>query len=181
MDCPHCGKAFHDEWVETPSGKFLPDSKRWQMRVTVCPACSKETVELQKVHYTNNNIWELEGAPLRSFPSSTFRKPTPPEVPANIKADYEDACKVLQISSKASAALSGRLDASSRLGSVRTTRKRPTSASLEWSTKPSRPGTSRTPLLASAYPKQHANVRLDPWSSRKGCLNAARKCGTWEG
>ena len=44
----------------------------------------------------------------RVFLTNTFRKPTPQEVPSDIKEDYEEACKVLPMSNKASAALSRR-------------------------------------------------------------------------
>jgi hypothetical protein len=44
----------------------------------------------------------------RAYPTNTFRKPTPKEVPAHIKEDYEESCRVLPISQKASAALSRR-------------------------------------------------------------------------
>jgi hypothetical protein len=40
------------------------------------------------------------------FPSGSNRGPVPPQVPANIAADYLEACQVLPISPKASAALS---------------------------------------------------------------------------
>jgi hypothetical protein len=45
---------------------------------------------------------------LRVYPTNTFRKPTPAETPPHIKEDYEEACRVLPISHKASAALSRR-------------------------------------------------------------------------
>src|SRR5262249_19007780 len=44
----------------------------------------------------------------RVHPPNTFRKPTPAEVTGDIKEDYEEACRVLPISPKASAALSRR-------------------------------------------------------------------------
>src|SRR5438105_3322156 len=44
----------------------------------------------------------------RAYPTNTFRRPTTKEVPADIRKDYEEACKVLPISEKASAALSRR-------------------------------------------------------------------------
>ncbi|HXP04740.1 MAG TPA: DUF4145 domain-containing protein [Stellaceae bacterium] len=44
----------------------------------------------------------------RAYPHNTFRKPTPAEVNGAIREDYEEACKVLPISAKASAALSRR-------------------------------------------------------------------------
>jgi hypothetical protein len=43
-----------------------------------------------------------------AYPRTTQRKPTPPEVPDEIKQDYEEACRVLSHSNKASAALSRR-------------------------------------------------------------------------
>lgn len=43
-----------------------------------------------------------------AYPKTTFRKPTPSEVPSTIKEDYEQACAVLSISEKASAALARR-------------------------------------------------------------------------
>ena len=43
-----------------------------------------------------------------AYPLSSHRKPTPAEVPKAIKADYEDACRVLPTSEKASAALARR-------------------------------------------------------------------------
>lgn len=45
---------------------------------------------------------------LSAYPTNTFRKPTPKEVPAHIKEDYEEASRVLPISQKASAALARR-------------------------------------------------------------------------
>jgi len=45
---------------------------------------------------------------LLAFPKGKFRKFTPAEVPKNIKKDYEEACAVLPVSEKASAALSRR-------------------------------------------------------------------------
>jgi hypothetical protein len=45
---------------------------------------------------------------LRVYPANTFRKPPPAETPPDIKEDYEEACRVLPISQKASAALSRR-------------------------------------------------------------------------
>jgi hypothetical protein len=45
---------------------------------------------------------------MTAYPRATNRKPTPKEVPDDIKEDYEEACLVLPISNKASAALSRR-------------------------------------------------------------------------
>jgi Domain of unknown function (DUF4145) len=42
------------------------------------------------------------------YPRTTHRNPTPKELPDHIKEDYEEACMVLSMSNKASAALSRR-------------------------------------------------------------------------
>jgi Domain of unknown function (DUF4145) len=72
------------------------------------PACQNPIIDL-KEYLDNDGI--RKGPPiqtLRAYPRNTFRRPTPKEVPADIRKDYEEACKVLPISEKASAALSRR-------------------------------------------------------------------------
>jgi hypothetical protein len=110
MNCPHCGIAFHDTW-EIAGIKTYPDANRqnhrWHSRTTVCPTCFKPTIELYDHLMQGPNV----GPPilqLRVYPQNTFRKPTPAEVPPDLKEDYEEASKVLPLSSKASAALSRR-------------------------------------------------------------------------
>jgi len=124
MDCPHCGKAFHDSWsqvsiltirdapVQPGDGSLvaLRPCIDWKANATVCPACQNPTIILEQFRYDGipNTMPRAIGAPLRAYPTNTFRKPTPKEVPAHIKEDYEEACRVLPISQKASAALSRR-------------------------------------------------------------------------
>jgi hypothetical protein len=108
MDCPHCGKGFHDTWhfaevfVDTDTV-----SVKWISKVTICPACLDATIELSKHRMTSGGGWGM-GKVFRVYPNSTSRKPTPTEVPEEIKVDYEEASKVLPLSNKASAALSRR-------------------------------------------------------------------------
>jgi predicted RNA-binding Zn-ribbon protein involved in translation (DUF1610 family) len=109
MKCPHCGIAFHDRWDSRKLNSVTSPFSMWTAKITLCPKCGK---------YTINLIEELDpGEPgalwrtlqtLRVYPTNTFRNPTPKEVPEHIKEDYEEACKVLPISEKASAALSRR-------------------------------------------------------------------------
>jgi Domain of unknown function (DUF4145) len=108
MDCPHCGKAFHDSWnsVEIKPAKTIPDTE-WIALVTTCPACKNSTILLRKIEVKSPNQREpLED--LTVYPKRAFRRPTPEQVPPGIKEDYEEACAVLPISEKASAALSRR-------------------------------------------------------------------------
>lgn len=108
MDCPHCGTAFHDDWLEVGFRDFSKAHRFfWRALSTVCPACNDVIIDLTQLRTT------AQGPPalvrrFRVFPLSTNRKPTPKEVPEAIKEDYEEACKVLPISEKASAALSRR-------------------------------------------------------------------------
>lgn len=102
MDCPHCGKAFHEQWVQT----YLPHPAQtdvlWFGRIAFCPACNQATVDLKRAPRSGAS------EDLRVYPNSTFRSPTPKEVPASIRDDYEQACRVLPLSEKASAALARR-------------------------------------------------------------------------
>jgi Domain of unknown function (DUF4145) len=109
MDCPHCGKAFHDSWNDVP---FLAiGQKTWHVKSTTCPACLRPAIDFEiqsGVRTQSGQIVQKRDDTFRVYPRNSFRKPTPPEVPKNLKEDYEEACEVLPISEKASAALSRR-------------------------------------------------------------------------
>jgi len=83
MDCPHCGTEFHDQWTQTASGKPMPDGKCWQMFVTVCQACQKETVEVQRFQLDDDGQWLRDGECMKVYPSLTS-KPTPQSDPIGI-------------------------------------------------------------------------------------------------
>jgi Domain of unknown function (DUF4145) len=111
MDCPHCGKAFHDNWNGNPILMIDPDvipCVGWTEKHTVCPACKNPTIELIQWRQNRGPVGIDELQTLRVYPANTFRCPTPAEVPPDIKTDYEEACAVLAISEKASAALARR-------------------------------------------------------------------------
>ena len=117
MDCPHCGKAFHDSW-QSVLIVMIEQQRRpsigWTAKSTVCPACKNPTIDLLQLqhhgltHNTSNIPPPTLLDTLRVYPANTFRRPTPAETPPEIKEDYEEACRVLPISHKASAALSRR-------------------------------------------------------------------------
>jgi hypothetical protein len=109
MDCPHCGIAFHVDWK---SETIRPANNKyrtlWFAYVTRCPACEGEIIRL--LHYDSPPV-NAQAAPLLDFvayPRTTHRRPTPKELPDHIKEDYEEACMVMPVSNKASAALSRR-------------------------------------------------------------------------
>ncbi|SED16648.1 protein of unknown function [Rhizobiales bacterium GAS191] len=109
MDCPHCGKAFHDTWKEGHIVTIDPQSRAptaWTAIATICPACNEPTIVLRQLNAGFQPPKVIKS--LRVYPMNTFRKPTPTETPADIKEDYEEAGRVLPISNKASAALSRR-------------------------------------------------------------------------
>jgi hypothetical protein len=114
MDCSHCGKAFHDHWKSFGIGRagdqrLLDDDNSnfnvdWSGTYTVCPSCYNATTDLT----VTSRVDDSAAITVRVHPLNTYRNPTPKEVPGDLKEDYEEACKILDISHKASAALSRR-------------------------------------------------------------------------
>lgn len=107
MKCPHCGIHFHDNWEEqyvVRNGQNI----NWRYRTAYCPGpgCKKLTIEFGQPSTSGttagNWVWR------QVYPIGANRGPVPPEVRAEIAQDYIEACNVLLISPKASAALSRR-------------------------------------------------------------------------
>lgn len=74
----------------------------WVLIRCECPACERAIIRLQQ-QTAQGAIFDRQ-----VFPLGSSRGPTPTAVPPNIAGDYEEACNVLVISPKASAALSRR-------------------------------------------------------------------------
>jgi hypothetical protein len=72
-----------------------------------CPHCGKIVVSFEMGRWEANIFHKLSDARLL-VPLVGTRPPVPPEVPADIAADYTEAALVLSLSPKASAALSRR-------------------------------------------------------------------------
>lgn len=110
MICPHCGIHFHDNWdtraVVRGGQELVLGSNRWLYRTAICPGqdCGRLTIELGTAPYQ----LLVAGAFWQVFPAGANRGPVPNEVPQKIAQDYIEACNVLAISPKASAALSRR-------------------------------------------------------------------------
>jgi hypothetical protein len=114
MRCPHCTVDFHEEWT----GKFFSSSDKyrvsvpfrntavhWSYRTTVCSKCKDITIEIAPMSVDSETFlqnWRM------IYPIGASRGPISPEVPAEIADDYIEACNVLPVSPKASAALSRR-------------------------------------------------------------------------
>ena len=103
MKCPHCTVAFFDDWVQRGVA-YGSQPTEWHYKITLCPNCRRYII-LIGVETTYSNIiedWKM------IFPNVASRGPVSPQVPAEIALDYIEACDVLPISPKASAALSRR-------------------------------------------------------------------------
>ena len=91
----------------------------WSVEVHSCPECRKPVLSLIQSLLEPDSIPNVGFSVFRHpgddrtrksviFPRGTARPPAPPEVPANIASDFNEACLVLGDSRKASAALSRR-------------------------------------------------------------------------
>jgi len=103
--CPHCGKAVQFAvGDETPlrGQRGLGKPTGYAIRWVQCPACNKITIVLEQGVPSTDPVEQV------IYPLCTQRAPVPPEVPATIKIDYEEAAMVLPLSPKGSAAISRR-------------------------------------------------------------------------
>jgi hypothetical protein len=103
--CPHCLIGFANQWWSDPI-HFHPIAAKdgsWGYRATVCTSCELPIIELGI--YTPPKTFTGR---VRAWPKGTARLPLPPEVGEDFSADYKEACAVLEVSPKASAALSRR-------------------------------------------------------------------------
>src|SRR5260370_25952553 len=111
MKRPHCGIHFHDNWQSeyfSRANNYLAADFQgvrayWMYRSANCPGCRDCTSQM---------TLGKDQKPLADwrqvYPIGANRGPVPPEVPPEIAPDYVEACNVLAISAKASAALSRR-------------------------------------------------------------------------
>jgi Domain of unknown function (DUF4145) len=111
--CPHCAVTIQPT-PEIGILAVLPDGSVWFIWKNCCAACGEYIFQLGFL--ANNRaatiapINYLTHADVKYFvyPKSSQRPPPPKGVPADILADYLEACLVLADSPKASAALSRR-------------------------------------------------------------------------
>lgn len=112
MKCPHCLVEVHKDFakrdVQHFQGTFIANNSgnalsQWKTASMVCPACSKGIIQLLEVD-NNNSVRAL----MQVVPFASSRNPVPGEVPADLAEDFTEAALVLELSPKASAALSRR-------------------------------------------------------------------------
>ena len=113
MKCPHCTFAVHITWQ---AGDICKDSEwmRWSWQAATCPACDKPIIQMglyDRVQLqTREQLAKAQLVDVRLvWPRVAQRTPLGTGVPESLKADYREACEVLPISAKASAALSRRV------------------------------------------------------------------------
>lgn len=102
MKCPHCLHAIHIEWYFNSLGSDIDYD--WHFNFGICPNCKKSIIFLNG-NKIGTGTSETE---LLVYPKGYSRTPLDPVVPGIYSQDYQEACKVLQDSPKASAALSRR-------------------------------------------------------------------------
>lgn len=103
MVCPHCTTTIFWQ-VGGSHGMGSDQTARFMAEWAVCPACSRVIVQIVEYNIQSG----VEQRRRTVVPRSSSRAPAPQEVPSEIRADYEEASQVLDISPKASAALSRR-------------------------------------------------------------------------
>ena len=107
MECPHCTVTFHEEWEEMIHNPARDEKQELYWRVTICPDCKEPTMKIgmrkiSQPFLTNEDYFMV-------YPQFPKRSPVDDSVPEAFKVDYIEACNVLPISAKASAALSRRV------------------------------------------------------------------------
>lgn len=97
MRCPHCSINFHENWIR---GFIYRHNKatNWTYNTALCPECDKLTILLEDEDDQQRMV----------EPNTNSREPISAFVPHEISIDYFEACNVLPISPKASAALARR-------------------------------------------------------------------------
>ena len=106
MQCPACRVSFHDRDADWES--LRKQDTRYPMYhlafLTLCPECHTPIVELAKLQ-PGSRIFDRK----RIYPIATRQIHVDPVVPELLRNDYVEAIGVLDISPKASAALSRRI------------------------------------------------------------------------
>ena len=115
MDCPHCAHAFHPLFYKTYH--LAGEEQKLAIYYNTCPECKKYIVYWKfipadsPISRYNEQIRrdpQVEQATL-IYPREKSHKPLSNDVPSDYARDFEEAYSVINLSPKASAALSRRL------------------------------------------------------------------------
>lgn len=111
--CPRCLTTVQflaDSEVGQQSIWLRGSSHVVQLDACQCPQCGMLVLVVQEYDRDPNTAQrQKKGARRIILPRGSSRPPVPPEVPPEVASDFNEAAQVLEISSKASAALSRRV------------------------------------------------------------------------
>jgi hypothetical protein len=102
MKCPHCNEGIHNGM--TRETILQAGRKHWAVDSMTCPECNNAIIQLQDDASSTPD----SGSATIIFPFYASNRPLPPEVPDPYRQDFVEANAVLDLSPKASAALSRR-------------------------------------------------------------------------
>lgn len=116
MKCPYCGiEVYPDFTRKSITSKHINNDfsiseiEEYMIEHMFCPSCEKIIIKLDITTIINGAVSDYSSETILLYPKSSNRPPCPVEViDEGIVDDYNEACKVLDISPKASAALSRR-------------------------------------------------------------------------
>ncbi len=110
MKCAHCSIEFHPKHELLKLGKDR--DAEWCIFKFICPKCDRMMlILLEGTTMTigpNSLSTNFENGKIIYPRINSLRPPCPNEVPDNFSQDYKEACDVIELSPKASAALSRR-------------------------------------------------------------------------
>jgi hypothetical protein len=114
MKCPHCTVEIHPSFVteHIAAGEYISreggHAYSFEVATMSCPSCRKAIVNLRRQLAGPRPGSKIVESEYMVYPQQASRPPAPAEVPEDLAQDFNEACAVLALSPKASAALSRR-------------------------------------------------------------------------
>ncbi len=110
LKCPHCAIAIHFNPSEDLFHKYESSISltNWTVKKDCCPSCGKLIIQLREEFINKENSQTNICFDEIIYPKAYYREPLSSDVPTNYSQDYQEACRVISVSPKASAALSRR-------------------------------------------------------------------------
>jgi Domain of unknown function (DUF4145) len=106
MKCPHCTISIHESWTGNEIFAEAVGETRWRVQIMFCPECKESILRFGQAQIGSNYVTEPKS--WKQFYPSGSSRPVPADVPKDVANDYSEASLVMQLSPKASAALSRR-------------------------------------------------------------------------